>query len=96
MQTGYLDERELRRMIEANTAPDLPLGLVRALMKHRSSELNGQINFEDFCKLSQEQQSLMRGWCVKYCRQIVPKRISMEEDTSRFSMETNYDDGIVA
>lgn len=80
-------------MIDDNSAPDLPKELMKTVASYSDSELNGQIDFEDFLKMSKGQPSLVREWCVKYCRQLVPRRSDsvLDDEQSRYSLETNYD-----
>lgn len=53
---------------------DLPKGLAKAILKIHDADGDGQLDFEEFFQLSQEHQWLVRDFCVKYCRYIVPRR----------------------
>lgn len=82
-------------MVQENSAPDLPRGVVKAVINFCDEELGGQIDFEDFYKFSkedQEQTNLVREWYEKYCRHLIPRRsISINDSNERYSLETNFD-----
>lgn len=91
-QNGYLEKQDLKRMVQENSAPDLPKGVVKAAMNFRDSELNGQIDFDDFYQFSQDQTSTVRDWYIKYCKHLVPHRSnSINDAIDRSSIETNFD-----
>lgn len=88
-----MEKRELRQIIETNEAKDLPKELVKTIMNFNDTELNGQIDFEDFVKMSRSRSrsNSVREWCVNYCENIVPRRSEHDSEnwSSRFPMETN-------
>lgn len=63
-------------MIKANPGQcqDLPKGIAKEILKFADSDNDGQLDFEEFYKLSLEHRWLVRDWCVKYCRYVVPRR----------------------
>lgn len=73
---GFLSKKELKNLIKQNPGQcqDLPKGISKALMSTHDSNNDGQLDFDEFFKLSQEHNWIVRDWCVKYCRAIVPRR----------------------
>ncbi|KAG5671993.1 hypothetical protein PVAND_002157 [Polypedilum vanderplanki] len=73
---GYLSKKELKQLIKANPGQcqDLPKGIAKEILKNADSDNDGQLDFEEFYKLSLEHRWIMREWCVKYCRAVVPRR----------------------
>jgi rhomboid-related protein 1/2/3 len=71
-----LERRELKRLIKdhPNQCEDLPKGLAKAILSRHDEDGDGQLDFEEFYKLSQEHQWLVKDWCIKYCRYVVPRR----------------------
>lgn len=95
-QDGFLEKKDLKRLVEEDNAADLPKDLIKAVKNYRDSDLVGQIDFEDFyVTMCRRQPSLMRELCVKYCRKVVPRRfdhsISVDSSVSRCSIETIHD-----
>jgi Ca2+-binding EF-hand superfamily protein len=52
---------------------DLPKTFAKNLIKKHDENNDGKLNFEEFFKLSQE-QNWIRDICIKYCELIVPRR----------------------
>lgn len=80
-------------MVDDKKAADLPKALAKAVSNYTESELDQQIDFEDFLNLSREPPSLSSRY-VKYLHKLVPRRSESVEDdaTNRWSMDTNLDD----
>lgn len=46
---------------------------------------DGRLSFDEFFKLSQEHGWLVRDWCVKYCRYVVPRRnAAITDETGKY------------
>lgn len=71
-----MSKRELKRLIKENPGQcqELPKGISKEILKHADSDNDGQLNFEEFYNLSLEHNWIVRDWCVKYCRMVVPRR----------------------
>lgn len=58
------------------------------------SELDGQIDLEDFIQMSQSRlrSNSIRDWCISYCESIIPPRVEVDSENlfNRYSMETNF------
>lgn len=88
-----MEKRELKRLIKANPAKcsDLPKGLAKAILSQHDSDGDGQLDFDEFYKLSLEHDWLVKEWCVKYCRYVVPRRngaIADETGNYKKTLET--------
>jgi rhomboid-related protein 1/2/3 len=71
-----LEKSELKRLIKDYPAQcaDLPKGLAKQILLQADSDGSGHLDFEEFFRLSQEHSWLVKEWCVKYCRYVVPRR----------------------
>lgn len=73
---GFLSKKELKKLIKENPGQcaDLPKGITKEMLKMHDDNNDGQLDFEEFFKLSQNHNWVVRDWCVKYCRYVVPRR----------------------
>lgn len=73
---GFLSKKELKNLIKQNPGQcnDLPKGIHKAMLKMHDGNNDGQLDFEEFFKLSQEHNWIIHDWAVKYCRYVIPRR----------------------
>jgi rhomboid-related protein 1/2/3 len=53
---------------------DLPKGIAKVILDGHDQDRDGQLDFEEFYKLSQEHNWIVKDWCVKYCKKLIPSR----------------------
>lgn len=89
---GYLSKKELKRLIKENPGQcqDLPKGITKEILKYADTDNDGQLDFEEFYKLSQEHKWLIKDWCVKYCRYIVPRRDGAIHDETGYGYHVDH------
>lgn len=64
---------------------DLPKGLAKAILNIHDADGDGRLDFDEFFELSQEHKWLVRDWCAKYCRYVVPRRNgALADETGNF------------
>lgn len=94
LRQGFIEKRDLRRLIDENKALDLPKGLVKIIANLNESELDGQIDYDDFVHMSEvpTRRTSVRDWAISYCESIAAPRNDFETDCadSRYSLETNF------
>jgi rhomboid-related protein 1/2/3 len=88
-----LSKKELKNLIKQNPGQcqDLPKGISKAMLKMHDIDNDGQLDFEEFYKLSQEHNWVVREWCVKYCRTFIPRRDGVVADeTGEFKCNDHF------
>lgn len=77
----------MRRLVREHPArcSELPKGLAKTVLNIHDEDGDGRLSFDEFFNLSQEHNWLVRDWCVKYCRYIVPRRNgAVADETGKF------------
>lgn len=88
---GFLSRKELKRLIKENPGQcqDLPKGISKAIIAQADIDNDGQLDFEEFYKLSLEHKWLVREICVRYCRYLVPLRDgAISDETGKCDLRT--------
>lgn len=75
---GYLDTKEIKRMIKAHTCDNFSKGAARKILQMSDLDNNGKIGFDEFYEMAQIREAYMRTYAVQYCTMVVPKRDPIE------------------
>uniref|UniRef100_A0A1B0FFD2 Rhomboid-like protein n=1 Tax=Glossina morsitans morsitans TaxID=37546 RepID=A0A1B0FFD2_GLOMM len=77
---GLVNIHELKDLIEAGVCRDIPYHIAEQILSLSDTDFNGQLNFEEFYRMSQRHKWLVRNILARYCRLIVPPPKSLEGD----------------
>lgn len=62
----------MKNLIKSHGCDSLPKGLARNLMKMGDEDNNGVLSFDEFYKLSIQNDWLIKGYVARYCKLVVP------------------------
>lgn len=62
----------MKRLIRGQQCDSLPKGVARSIMEMHDVNNDGRLDFEEFYRLSRQNEWLFKGMLVKYCKMIVP------------------------
>uniref|UniRef100_A0A182NNA5 Rhomboid-like protein n=1 Tax=Anopheles dirus TaxID=7168 RepID=A0A182NNA5_9DIPT len=77
---GYLNVREMKRIIQEKNCPDMPELCAKQLLKISDVNNDGRLDFEEFYKLSIEHPYFLWKMCLQYCKVVVPNRNGVAAD----------------
>lgn len=72
--SGYLEIKEIKKMIKDHTCNNLPKGAAEKIMKMGDTDNDGKLSFDEFYKIAEQRDALIRQYAVQYCRMVVPRR----------------------
>lgn len=75
-----MDVRELKHHIRNQQCRQLPENLANHILRMHDDDGNGQLDFEEFYRMSVRQDWLFNRLLVKYCKLIVPSPHRPEQD----------------
>lgn len=71
---------ELKQHIRNHECRNLPENLAHHILKMHDDDFNGQLDFEEFYKMSLQQEWLFSRVLARYCKLIVPSPHRPEQD----------------
>lgn len=71
---GFLDLKEMKRMIRDHTCSNLPKGAASRILQLGDTDNNGLLDFEEFLRLVTHSDGIIRQYAVRYCNSIIPRR----------------------
>lgn len=71
-RNGYVNIRELKNYIRNRQCRQLPENLAAHILRMHDDDMNGQLDFEEFYRMSVRQEWLFSRLLAKYCKLIVP------------------------
>lgn len=79
-RNGLINIRELKSHLRNHQCQQLPENLASHILRMHDDDMNGQLDFEEFYRLSVRQEWLFSRMLMKYCRLIVPSPHRPEQD----------------
>lgn len=70
----------MKRLIRSQRCEGLPKGMAGAILEVHDENGDGRLDFEEFYRMSQQNQWLFKGMLIKYCKMIVPSPHREEVD----------------
>ncbi|XP_037931123.1 protein rhomboid [Teleopsis dalmanni] len=77
---GFINIHELKGLIEAGFCRDIPQYIAVQILKKSDDDNNGQLDFEEFYRMSLQHKWIFRNVLARYCRLVVPPPKPLEGD----------------
>lgn len=79
-RNGYVNIRELKNHIRNRQCRQFPEKLANHILRMHDDDMNGQLDFEEFYRMSVRQEWMFKRMLLKYCKLIVPSPHRPEQD----------------
>lgn len=77
---GFLNIHELKLMIRNHQCDNIPENLAHHILRMHDEDSNGKLDFDEFYRMSLQQEWLISRLMKRYCKLIVPSPHRPEED----------------